>query len=59
MKRLCTCLISIGNSRSNKLWNKYRSKYEVDFNCIFISIEKIFWKDPKYFGENPGTNQTV
>ena len=35
-----------------------RSKYEVDFNFILISIEKkIFWKYHKFFGENPGTNQ--
>ena len=36
---------------------KQKSKYKVDFNFIFISIEKIFWKYPNFFGENPGTNQ--
>jgi len=35
---------------------KQKSKYKVDFNFIFISIEKIFWKYPKFVGENPGTN---
>ena len=53
MKRLCNCLISMAISRSN-----IKSKYKVDYNFIFISVEK------KYFGniliflkENPGTNQ--
>ena len=37
---------------------KQKSNYKVDFNFILISIEKkIFWKNPKFFGENPGTNQ--
>jgi len=34
---------------------KQKSKYKVDFNFIFISIEKILWKYPKFFGENMGT----
>ena len=34
---------------------KQKSKYKVDFKLFFISIEnKIFWKYPKFFGENPG-----
>ena len=43
-----------------KFETKQKSKYKVDFNFNFISIEKkIFWKYPKYFGENPGTNQNL
>ena len=58
MKRLCTCLVSMAISRSNKLWNKTEVKNKVNFNFIFISIEKkLFWKYPTYIGENPGTNQ--
>jgi len=59
LKRLYACLISMAISRSNKLnETKQKSKYKVDFNSIFISIEKkILWKYPKYFGENLGTNQ--
>ena len=53
MKRLCTCLISMAISRLNIFKTKQKSTYKVDFNFIFISIEK------KYFGniQNPGTNQ--
>ena len=37
---------------------KQKSKYKVDLNFIFISMKKkIFWKYPKFVGENPGTNQ--
>jgi hypothetical protein len=36
---------------------KQKSKYKVDFNFIFIAIQKIFWKYPKLFLENPGINQ--
>ena len=38
---------------------KQKSKYKVDFNFIFISIEKKynFLKISFIFGENPGTNQ--
>ena len=59
MKRLCVCLISIVISTDQiSFETKQKSKYKVDFNFIFISIEKnIFWKYPKFFGENPGTNQ--
>ena len=59
MKRLCTCLISMAISLDQiSFETKQKSKYKVDFNFNFISIEKkIFWKYPKLFGENPGTNQ--
>ena len=40
--RLCTWLISMAVSRSNKLGNKAEVKS---------------WKNPKFFKENPGTNQ--
>jgi len=37
---------------------KQKSKYKVDFNFNFILIEeKIFWKYPKFYGEDSGTNQ--
>ena len=55
MKRLCICLISLAIPRLNKLWNKAEVKYKVNFNFIFILIEKIFCKYPKFVGENPGT----
>ena len=32
------------------------SKYKDNFNFIFILIKKIFWKYPRFFGENLGTN---
>ena len=34
---------------------KQQSKFKVDFNFIFISIEKKYFAN--FFGENPGTNQ--
>jgi len=46
MKRLCTCLISMAISRSNKLWNKAEVKIWslFQFYFLFISIENfIFW----------------
>ena len=57
MKRLCTCLISMAGSRSNKLETKQKSKYKVDFNFYFHFNWNIFLKSPKYFGENPETNK--
>ena len=40
MKRLCTCLISMDISLDQiSFETKQKSKYEVDFNFIFISIE--------------------
>ena len=49
MKRLCTCLISMAISIDQiSFETKQKSKYKVDFNFIFISIEKqIFWKYTK------------
>ena len=47
MKRLCTCLISMDISLDQiSFETKQKSKYEVDFNFIFIS--KLFWKYPKF-----------
>ena len=50
LKRLCTCLISMVI---------HRSKYKVDSNFIFISIEKNILEISYSFGENPGTNKTL
>ena len=50
------CLISIFLDKISFV-TKQKSKYKVNANFIFISIEKIFWIYPKFFGENPGTNQ--
>ena len=45
MKRLCTCLISMAVSIEHiNFETKQKSNYKVDFNLIFISVEK------KYFG---------
>jgi len=38
MKRLCTCLISMAVQISYE--TKQNANYKVDFNFIFISIEK-------------------
>ena len=57
MKRFCTVLFQWLFLDQISFATKHKSKYQVDFNFIFISIEKkIFWKYPKCFGENPGTN---
>ena len=45
MKLLCT------------LKQRRSQNFIFQFNLIFISIRKIFWKYPNFFGENPGTNQ--
>ena len=44
MKRLCTCLISMTVPIDQISFEeiKQKSKYKVDFNFSFISIEKIF-----------------
>ena len=55
MKRLCACLIFQWLFLDQISFETT----EVDFNFIFISIEKIFWKYPKYFGKNPGTNRNI
>ena len=44
MKRLCTFLILMAVFRSNKICNKEESKYKVDNNFIFISIEQNIWE---------------
>ena len=49
MKRLCTCLIIMTVSNQISFETKQKSKQKVDFNFIFISIKKIFWKYPKFF----------
>ena len=67
MKRLCTCLISMAISKDQIFETKQKSKYKVDFNFIFISIEKIFWKYikilsgscPWIYSKNLGYFQTV
>ena len=58
MKRVCICLISIAFLIQISFETRQKSKYKADFNLIFISFEKeIFWKYPRFFGENAGTNQ--
>ena len=58
MKRLSTFLISMAISGFQiGFKTKQKSKYKVDFNFIFILIEKKYFGNVlNIFGENPVTN---
>ena len=55
---LCTCIISMALLNKIRYETKQKSKCEVDFNFIFISLEKknYFGIILTFFGKNPGTN---
>ena len=59
MKRLCFCLFQWLFFDQISFETKQKSKYKVDLILFSFQLIKIFWKYPKFFGENPGTNQNL
>ena len=58
MKRLCTCKLLQWIFLDQKSFvTKQKSKFNLYFNFIFVSIERNILKYSKFFEENPGTNQ--
>ena len=55
MKRLYTCLFQYISLDQISFETKQKSKCEVDFNFIFISLEKkLFWNYPNFFWKKSG-----